>query len=192
MGLEFPTCKYRVDSNDRLTWVDAWWLAFARENGGRNLTDVDRILDRSLWDFFADAATTQLYAKVHSHVRRSGNSVVLPVRCDSATMRRQTQLTISLQSSGDLLYEATLLWAKPQGPFPLLDSTRPSSQKQLIMCSCCKRGHLRPYGVHNDWTEVEDLSQRVNLFQEASLPEVSYTVCPECEAALAAACDSAA
>lgn len=56
----FPTFCYRVDTGDDLVWVDAAWLAFARENGAADLTEIS-VKERSQWEFIADATTQCLY-----------------------------------------------------------------------------------------------------------------------------------
>jgi len=188
MGLEFPRCCYRVDANDRLVWVDQWWLAFARENGGGELCDETRIVGRPLWDFVTGEPLRRLYGEIHEKIRRDGQSVVLPVRCDSPTMRRQTQLTISGEESGGLLYDAVLVRARPHGPIDLLDAAAARSREPLTVCSVCKRGLDSGVG----WLELDELTLRSRYFDHNPLPELRHTICPDCESVLESACDFAA
>lgn len=184
MASDSSTCCYRIDPADRLVWVDESWLAFARENGGGELADVTRVLQRSLWDFIAGEATRELYAEIHGHVRRSGRTMVFPIRCDSATMRRQVQLTISLEPSGDLFYDSALKWARP---LDMLDPQLDRSIELLTMCSCCKRGQVSS----EDWMEIDALPACLRLFDSELVGDLQYTVCPECEAVARTACDRA-
>jgi hypothetical protein len=188
MGLEFPRCCYRVDANDRLVWVDQWWLAFARENGGGELCDVSGILGRPLWDFVAGEPLRSLYGEIHEKVRRSGQSVVLPIRCDSPMMRRQTQLTINAEESGGLLYDAVLVRARPHGPIDLLDPAAPRSREPLTVCSVCKRGLDPAVG----WLELEELTMRSRYFDRDPLPHLEHTICADCETIVESARDFAA
>lgn len=127
---ESSKCHYRVDATDVLRWVDDWWLAFARENGAPELTE-QHTLGHSLWEFIADCATRELYQEIHSRVRSSCRTVVLPFRCDSPTLRRHMRLTIKLGDSGQLLYEGVLTRAEPCSSLEVLDPSFPRSQAVL-------------------------------------------------------------
>lgn len=177
------TCCYRVDSADRLVWLDEQWLAFARENCGVELLAKEKVIGRPLWEFIAGEATRGVYQQIHEHVRSSGRDVVFPVRCDSPRMRRQIWLTISREDDGELFYESKLLWARPQGPLDLLDTAVAHSEESVTMCSCCKRGFTEAGG----WEDISDFSVRLHLFRKPRVPRLNYTVCPDCEAAAATA-----
>ena len=168
-------CRYRVDKTDVLTWVDDVWLAFARENGATELTE-QHTLGHSLWEFIADRATRQLYQQIHSRVRSTCKTVVLPFRCDSPTLRRHMVLTIRLEDSGQLVYEGALQHAEPCPTLNVLDPTFHRSHAVLTTCSCCKRALIEPLG----WLEVEDAVARLGLFETPEAPELRYSVCHDC------------
>jgi hypothetical protein len=172
-------CRYRVDATDVLTWVDDWWLAFARENGASELTE-QRVLGHILWDFIADGTTRKLYQGIHSRVRSTCNTIVLPFRCDSSTLRRHMRLTIVLEDSGHLLYEGVLTRAEPCSVMDVLDPSFPRSRDVLTICSCCKRALVEPSG----WLEVEDAAARLGLFEKPKAPRLTYTVCRDCASVL--------
>jgi hypothetical protein len=46
----------------------------------------------------------------------------------------------------------------------------------LTMCSFCKRSLIEPSG----WLEMEDISLRLKMDDQPSVPELRYTVCPDC------------
>ena len=175
MGTEFPLYQYRVDAEDRLVWVDEWWLAFANENGAPELTE-DAILGRPLWDFVSDEVTRQLYKEIHIRVRSSRQPTVLPFRCDSPSLQRHMRLTIVMDPSGELIYESVLQRAVPQRRNPLLESEVRRDDSAVTMCSCCKRALLEPLG----WLGVEDICIRLRLLEAQTVPEIRYTVCPKC------------
>jgi hypothetical protein len=175
VALERPKYCYRVDEADRLVWVDSWWLAFARENGAADLTEA-AVLGRSLWDYVTGDDTKRLYQDIHGRIRSSHQTIVLPCRCDSPTLDRHMQLTISLEPEGVLLYESLLLCVTPRPYLSVLDPLRPRSRAFLTMCSCCKRSLLEPYG----WLDIEDVSVRLRLFEQQGIPELHYEVCPAC------------
>ena len=185
MAVEIPRYRYRVDAADVLIWVDALWLAFARENGAAELTE-NLVLGRSLWEFVADDETCRLYRAIHARVRSSGKTVVLPFRCDSASLQRYMRLTITRDNQGQLTYESLLVRAVPQRPLQVLESTRTRSDAYLTMCSCCKRALLEPVG----WLDVEDVSVRLRLLEAPKVPQLRHTICPECADTLKNASDN--
>lgn len=178
-----PTYQYRLDEADVIVWVDRWWLAFAKENGAAEL-DEPAVLGHSIWDFVTGEATQTLYRELHAYVRSTGNPIAVPFRCDSPLLQRYMQLTITRRGAGDLHYESTLLRAVPQRRLRLLDSDRDKSTACLTMCSCCKRSLLEPSG----WLDLEHISLRLRLFDEQTVPEVRYTICPQCAQLAEASC----
>ena len=170
-----PIYRYLVDDADLISEVDQWWLAFARENGTTEL-DADRVVGRPIWDFIAGEPTRALYRELHEYVRQSGIPVTVPFRCDSPTLQRYMQLTIRPLESGHLQYESELLRVKPQRRIEAIDSSRKRSKAVLTMCSCCKRSLLEPAG----WLDLEDISLRLRLFDQQSVPNLRYTICPQC------------
>jgi len=167
--------RYGVDAGDLICHVDHWWLAFAAENGASDL-GRDSLLGRSLWDFIADEPTRTLYQELHDRVRSTGNSIHVPFRCDSPTLRRYMQLTISQHEEGKLLYESTLLRTAPQPRMSVLSPSSDRANAFLTMCSCCKRSLLEPQG----WLELEEIALRLRLYDQPSVPELRYTLCPNC------------
>lgn len=179
MGRETQTYRYRVDSDDRIVWVDAWWLAFARENGAPTL-DEKSVIGRSIWDYVAGEVTRRLFSEIHDRVRSSGVPAILPFRCDSPSLQRHMRLKITRENGGHLSYESHLLRVEPQRYCCAVDSSLPHSNCFLTMCSCCKRALLESVG----WLEVEDISARLRLFDQSEVPELRYTVCPDCESVM--------
>ncbi len=172
------TFRYRLDSDDVIVWVDRWWLAFARENGAKHL-DHDSVVGHDIWQFIGDPPTQGLYREIHQFIRETAGPVTVPFRCDSPSLKRYMQVKISAEDEGGLLYESTLLRVEPQQSVRLLESDRGRSDAFLTMCSCCKRSLLEPAG----WLDLRSISLRLRLFDEQRVPEIRYTVCPECKAA---------
>lgn len=167
--------RYRVDDNDVIEFVDQWWLAFARENSAFGL-DEPSVVGHAIWDFIADEPTRTLYAEIHQHVRSTGKPVVVPFRCDSPTLRRYMEPTISGGNNGQLLYQSALVRTCPHRRQPVYDRTRQRSSESLTMCSMCKRSLIEPAG----WLEMEDISLRLRMYDQQTVPELCYTVCPQC------------
>ncbi len=167
--------QYRIDATDKIVWVDTLWLAFANENGAAELTQ-ESVLGRPLWDFIAGDGTRRLFAELHSRVRTSLNSVLLPFRCDSPSLKRHMRLHISAGDEGELFYESTLVRVEPQRYVAALDPEQTRSSCVLTMCSCCKRALLETVG----WLELEDIAARLHLFDSPEVPDLRYSVCPDC------------
>ena len=167
--------RYAVDRSDVIAYVDHWWVAFASENGAPELQESS-VVGRVIWEFIHDEPTISLYREVHDHVRASGHAVEVPFRCDSPTLKRYMQLTIIPGNEGQLLYESKVIRTVPQHCEKLLEQTAQRSKSFLTMCSFCKRCLLEPSG----WLEMEDISLRLRMDDEPSVPELHYTVCPNC------------
>ncbi len=168
--------RYCVDASDTIVAVDEWWLAFAKEN---NTTDLDEpsVVGKSLWSFIADYATQKLYKEIHRFVRVTGNPITVPFRCDSPTLRRYMQLTITQRENQQLAYESILLRAVPSRRLSVLDPSEERSAAFLTMCSFCKRSLIEPAG----WLEMENIAIKLRMYRKQTVPELRYTVCPECE-----------
>ncbi len=170
-----PVYRYCLDEANVIVCVDHWWLAFAQENNAAGLNE-NTVVGRALWDFIADEPTRMLYQEINDHVRASGNPIKVPFRCDSPTLQRYMQLTISKQANGKLLYESALLRAVPQRRLAVLDSQQKRSNAFLTMCSFCKRTLIEPSG----WLAMEDISLNLRMYDKQTVPELRYTVCPDC------------
>lgn len=171
-----PSYRYVVDETNVIVSVDHWWIAFARENNAAGLNE-STVVGQSLWEFISDVPTRTLYREIHSHVRRTGNSITVPFRCDSPTLQRYMELTISNQHDGQLLYDSALVRVVPQRRLNMLDPERKRSGQLLTMCSFCKRSLIEP----TDWLELENIALKLRLYDQQTVPGVLYTVCPECE-----------
>ena len=170
-----PLYRYCLDEADVIVSVDHWWLAFAQENNVAGLNETS-VVGQVLWEFISDEPTQALYKEIHGHVRRSGNSITVPFRCDSPTLKRYMQLSISNRDAGQLLYESTLIRAVPQRRLAVLDPEQKRSNDFLTMCSFCKRSLIEPSG----WLDMENIALKLRLYEEQTVPELRYTVCPEC------------
>jgi len=166
--------RYRLNENDVIESVDDRWLAFARENGACRL-NLASVVGRPIWDFIADAPTRTLYGEIHDYVRSTGKPTVVPFRCDSPTLKRYMELTIS-KFNGQLQYESKLTRVSAHRRLSIYDRTKERSDESLTMCSMCKRSLIEPAG----WQEMEDISLRLRLHDRANVPALRYTVCPQC------------
>ena len=167
--------RYCLDKADVIVSVDYWWLAFAQENNAPELIEP-AVVGKTVWEFISDEPTRTLYKEIHAHVRSSGNTVIVPFRCDSPTLQRYMQLSIGNHQEGQLLCESSLIRAVPQRRLAVLDSREKRSNDVLTMCSFCKRSLIEP----SAWLEMEDIALKLRMYEAQTVPELRYTVCPEC------------
>lgn len=176
-----PVYSYQVDADDRITSVNADWLAFAAENNARDLQESN-VLGHSLWEYVAGDDTIRLYQSVLARIRRTRCSVVLPFRCDSPTLQRHMRMTILPEASAGIRFDCVIEKVRPTPVMSLLDSGQPRSRDHLDMCSCCKRIDIPPLG----WLEVSEVVGRLNLFEIEQVPRLHQTVCQQCQKQAAA------
>jgi len=171
--------RYRVDHHDRIVWLGPKWLAFARENGARDLT-AELVVGRSLWEFIEDRETCEMYRVVHERVRSSGKTAIIPFRCDSPRLKRSMRMTISREEAGQLLYETVLVRVESRSPLAMLDPGQPRNASTWLICSCCLRTRCEP-GV---WQDIEEAAVAQGVFEQEHVPGLRYTICPRCTQAL--------
>lgn len=176
VSLDLLRYQYRVDRDDKITWVNSSWLAFAQENNAHELTESS-VVDRCLWDFIADDETRDQYQQVHSRLRGQNAVVVIPFRCDSPYLRRDMRLTISGNASDEsLLCDSVIVQVMPHSYLPVLDPGWSRSQSFLTMCSCCKRVLVEPDG----WLDVDIFSKRLRSRNRTARPQTRQTLCQKC------------
>jgi hypothetical protein len=162
-----------VDANDRITFVDASWLAFAAENGLPALT-VESVKGTSLWDYISEKATQEFYRIFMKKVRATGGTIVVPFRCDGAECRRFMEMSIVGMDAGALEFHSVLLREEARPRMDLLNPEFPRTEALLIMCAWCKKVNA------DGWVEVEEAVSRLRLFEQGRLPRITHGMCPAC------------
>lgn len=167
---------YRIDEADKITHVDADWVAFARENGVPQLT-ASAVVGRPLMDFIADRETRHLYELLLQRVRRTQRTVSIPFRCDSPELRRFMELRMRPLDGGDVEIAGVLLREESRPRVALLVDSVRRPENAVTICGWCK--HIR---VSDQWLEVEDGVVRLGLFDSERLPPLTHGICPHCQA----------
>jgi hypothetical protein len=165
---------YRIDADNKISFVGTEWLAFARENDAEHLTR-ETVVGQSLFRFIADQETRYLYELIIAKVRRVGRTIVLPFRCDGPCVRRFMELTISLWTDEQIQFEGRLLREEQRDAVALFDPTTGRSDAYLTVCGWCKR-----LDVSGDWLEAESALQRLPLFNLAQMPKLTHGICDRC------------
>ncbi len=182
-----PEVVYRIDSKDRLAEVGEGWLSFATANRGLAL-QASHILGRPLWDFLADATTTQLYQAMVQRLRRGGPPVRFRFRCDAPCRRRLLAMEITGGPDGGVGFKVTSVLEQPRPSVSLLEPEVTRGAGLLAMCGWCKRSRLPTGG----WVEVEEAIQRLGLFGGEAMPGVTHGICPPCYTTIAGVIDDRA
>jgi hypothetical protein len=174
------TVTYRLDEGGLLVECGGAWDAFARANGGAEVT-MARILGRPIWDFVAGSSTRQLWHELLDAARRRGG-LVIPFRCDAPDRRRYMVMTIEPQTDGTLLLASAVAREERRPPQRWLDydAGRRDEAAVIVSCSWCRR-----FLVEDEWLEVEDAVARSGLLEGAT-PSISHGICPTCAETLIA------
>jgi hypothetical protein len=168
--------EYWIDAGNRLVEVDQEWSAFAIENGAPELASA-AILGRAISSFLSGETTIEIWTQFLNRAR-TGEKVVVRIRCDAPGRRRLLELTVV--SEGDRVrVSSRVVSEEPRAPVPLLETRRPQGYAILVCCSWCNRWRS-PSG---QWLEVEALVSELRLFKEEPLPRISHGICERCLAA---------
>jgi FixJ family two-component response regulator len=164
---------FSIDRHDAIVEVNNAWTTFALANDAPELVH-GRILQRSFWDFIADATTRQLYGDLLLRVRR-GMPVRFPFRCDSPTARRHLEMRLTPGPDDAVQFESVVLASELRVQQPLLDRYVRRGENFVRMCSWCKRVDLA-----GEWAEVEKAIGGLRIFERHDMPNLTHGICPEC------------
>jgi hypothetical protein len=173
-----PT-DYELDHDDRIRAVSTTWLTFAQHNGASDL-HPDRVIGRPIWDFVTGTDVQEVYKAIFTRVRTREQPISVPFRCDSPDCRRYMQLTVASAPKDGLALSATLLREEPRDRVAVLDREASRSDELVPMCSWCKAVRVAP----GEWLQVEEAAERLHLLDAVSLPRLTHTICPACDAHL--------
>jgi hypothetical protein len=144
----------------------------------------EAMVGRSILSFVSDPTLAHLLRSLFERVTVSRGSVNVYYRCDTPTIRRRCSMMTRYQygsGQGVLTVDNLFLTQEPRKAMRLLEPGAPvdagsRSPSVVRMCSWCKRVH----GPEERWIEVEDAMNRMANLQEAPLPAVSHSMCPDC------------
>jgi hypothetical protein len=170
--------SYCVNQRDEIASVSDSWLDFAVANDAPELTP-ERVRNRSLWDFVADPTTAHLYEQMLARARR-GEVVRFNFRCDSPSLRRLMEMTISLRPDRLVEFTSRELRVEERSPVMLLARSAPRSERRLGACGWCSRIKLD----EDRWVGAETVVRELRLFEQERLPQLAQGICVTCLAAV--------
>ena len=170
-----PTMSYRVDAENRISWVSEEWWPFAQANAGLKLRP-EQVVGTNLLDHISDSSSRELYETLLRRIRQTEQSVLLDIRCDSPELRRFLVLSISSLMDGSVTFLSRTVRMEPRPAQPLLQAGAGHSRRRVRMCGWCKR-----VAVGSEWVEVEEAAPHLPVTASGQWPEISHGICPPCQ-----------
>ncbi|HQU84147.1 MAG TPA: hypothetical protein PKY59_13515 [Pyrinomonadaceae bacterium] len=164
---------YRIDSQDRIVYVNDNWHKFAEENDALELTKSS-ILYRSLWDFITDETSRHFYREVIQRVR-ADKPVFFNFRCDSPSHKRLMGMNISYES-GEVVFQTDTIRLELRKPQSILDRNKQRSDEIVVICGWCKKINMGKML----WKEIEHAIAALKIFEAEKLPMLSHGMCNNC------------
>ena len=168
--------RYCIDAQDRITEVSENWDAFARANAAASNTLAGAVVGRPLWSFIAGEETEHLFRLIAAHVRKSGATLTIPIRCDSPDCRRCLSLSLRGLPDDEMVFESRVDRIEMRAPIDMLDARFDRSAELMRICSFCKKIASR----EDEWIEIEAAVRQFRLFEATRLPMLTHGVCPVC------------
>lgn len=175
MMTENLTVSYRIDAENRISWVSQEWWPFALANEGLKLRP-EKVQGTNLLDYISDLPSRELYDALLRRIRTTGQSILLEIRCDSPELRRFLTLSISPLLDGSIALLSRTVRVEPRPAQPLLQANVGHGRELLQMCSWCKR-----VKVGQQWLEVEEAAPHLPLTGSGQWPDISHGICPPCK-----------
>ncbi|GAX62387.1 hypothetical protein SCALIN_C31_0022 [Candidatus Scalindua japonica] len=169
------TFIYRIDRDNKITYVSKSWDIFARENGTPELCE-ENVKGQPLLDFFSGMEVKHLYRLIFEKSRNTKQSMEFPFRCDSPKLRRYMFMKILYVDEDAIEFETRILREVPRPEIELLDIDAKRGTEFIVMCAWCKC--VKTNGV---WLEVEQAVNKMRLFDQPVLPRISHGMCKKCE-----------
>jgi hypothetical protein len=171
--------QYSIDRADRIQFINEAWLQFACQNAGGHLNRA-HVIGKPLWGFIEGEDLSHAYGQIFKAVRTKQQAAVFKFRCDSAECRRYFQLTVSPLQDDELLLSTHPLREDLRDPVPLLDPDVKRGEAFLAICSWCIKARLPT----NEWVELEDAINRLDLLARAAMPSLTHGICVDCQSTI--------
>ncbi|HOK08560.1 MAG TPA: hypothetical protein PLT82_01420 [Candidatus Hydrogenedens sp.] len=164
---------YKIDENNRITFVNEAWDVFARENNGDEIVSK-RIIGRNLFDFISDITVKQIYLDLMEQARNN-KKIKIDFRCDSPTYKRYLTMSIQCNEPNTITFITHLIRKEPQNYKSILDSKVLRVRKVIRMCSWCKKVEF-----DSQWLELDEVINKAKIFDSEKAPMITHTICDNC------------
>ena len=177
--LEQRSFIHRVDSDGRICFINADWLAFAAENDWP-VTSA-QVLGTDLLASISDLQTRYVYDLLIHRVRGTGAPIQFRYRCDAPDCRRVLEMHMHYHPKLDQVeFRSSAISIERREPVAVLDVRKtPRYGETLSVCSWCKAVQTA-----QAWMQLEQAVVRLGLFAAETLPRISHGICPDCSSRL--------
>lgn len=168
------TLIYRINAQDRITYVNPAWSDFARANQGEAVMP-EQVLGLSLLEFVDDPTVQQLYGAMIKRAR-AGRPVRFKYRCDAPDRRRTFEMDIRQLDNGEVEFISALRHEEVRPAVTVLRAGAPHDNRLLRVCSWCQQVALPDY----TWVPVEVAVQTLGLLENETFPRLTHGICQPC------------
>ncbi|HKJ83609.1 MAG TPA: hypothetical protein VJ961_06320 [Mariprofundaceae bacterium] len=166
---------YRIDRDDRITYVNRSWEAFAAENGGFPDCTFANIQGKPIWPYLSGSESRMIYTRIFERARTTGKTLSFRLHCDSIETIRVLHASVIPLPEDALEVRFSLVEEKERDP-AAAQAIAGMDQGIISMCSYC--GNLQD--KHDEWRPVEVGVSAMDLFGFDELPKISHGICPAC------------
>jgi len=152
---------------------------FARANDAPGLLR-STVIGSTLWSHISDLTLRHLLQKIFTRARSSRQPLVLNCRCDAPTVRRELAVCIESRDGRSIFITSTVTAEMPRR----IPYTLRSRLGIVRMCSWCNA-----VDVGGRWVELEVAVDELSLLKGPHHPEITHTICLQCEQRLRAESD---
>jgi len=169
------TTSYRIDNHDCIYDVAGVWQAVDEHHQSADGCGRTSLNGKSVFEQFGDQETRMIYAKIFERVRASGQAVHFQIHCDELQLIRILEACILPVGDGHLEVGFRVLSEQTRDASVILERCG-VDQPFITMCSYC--GDLKD--SDGTWQTLEQKITSIDLFSDASLPQISHGICPDC------------
>ena len=168
---------YRIDDQDRISYVNLAWSDFARANQGEAVMPK-HVLGSSLLECVTDPTVQQLYSEMIKRAR-AGQPVRFKYRCDAPDRRRTFEMDIRRLDNGEVEFISALRHEESRPAVTLLQTGVRRDERLLKVCSWCQKIAL----PDDTWVTVEVAVEKLRLLEAETFPSLTHGICGPCREA---------
>jgi len=135
-----------------------------------------------LLDHVDGPAVREFVGRLLEAARRMARPVEFAYRCDSPDRRRFMRLRLEPASDGSLAIRSWIEREEARAPMVLLDPAAARSEDFVRVCAWCRR-----IEAEGEWIALEEAIEHRDLLAREPVPDITHTICPECDATVTAA-----
>ena len=164
-NIELRRRWYALDDADQITRVSHGWADLG-----------NRLLGRTIWNFFSGTATHHIYRNIFQRVRNTEASTSVDIRCDQPNQLVELRVVVSGSANSELLVTIETLLKAPTEYQSLWDPDVVRSTQLVRACSWCQSIHVRD----DLWLPFVEAVGEIGLLQANYPPDISHGICKDC------------